>query len=301
MRLETMTMELPAQTFFKPNANWWVMMAAHPWLRYRELVDVGAGMGHLTDALVDRGYTCRGIDHNTREGQSALVENVNAEDLYLTWDECAIIARPCHGIGLDLILKQLVGTCEVLYVGLDRNVEDDLDGYVYTLLAEDVGEDGENCWRVLTNEDEAETWCLIMSHGGKKELWRDGGRRWESGGGGGFPKGDEEIFETHRVADDFQLYRTREEVINDDPTLRNGWIEPDGAWYPGHSQSHSYIMGAVFGISEGRAEAAGFVRCYGLSYQFYTCNTRPTAAQVKWLKRLKFRIREHFEEVRSVE
>lgn len=293
--------KLPQQTFFRPTENWWRLLASTLWLRHRRYVDVGAGMGALTDAMVASGYACRGVDINTRDGQSERVELGHAQDLYLCWDDCAIVARPSHGLGLDIILKSLVGNSEVLYLGLPENVESDLFwAYHYEILATDVGEEGEVAVRVICTHDKNQTWRKIVTAHGQAEWWRDGGNKWLNCAGGGFPKGDEKILETRLLSDYYQLYSTPEEACDNEPVdLRNGWIDPEGTWYPARSERHATVLQELFGITEGRAEEIGFVRCYGYRETFYTVRDKITFHQRARLKRLGFDLRHDFEEERS--
>lgn len=296
---------LPPHTFFNPTEAWWEFLKPTMWLHHKRFVDVGAGMGHLTDAMVENGYECRGVDILERAGQSDRVSMGDGADLWLNWDDVAIVARPSHGVGLELILQNLVGESEVLYIDLGKNLEHDLDGYHTEVMAEGVGEDDEKVIRILAQEGYAERWCKIVMHGGREEWWIDDGDRWCNSAGGGFPKDRQEVLDTRLLSSVYQFYETPEAICDfEDEKLRDGWIAPDGEWYPGHYMDHARIMNGVFGITEARAEERGFVRCYSrvhLNYQtWYTCRDKPNRAQRATLRRLDFNLREDFEEERSI-
>jgi len=292
--------ELPANTFFKPIENWWKLMEETLWLRHRRHIDVGAGMGKLTGAMVRRGYTCRAIDSNTRPGQLDLVELEDANAIWLDWDDCAIIARPSHGLGLDMILSNLVGNSEVLYVGLPKNIEGDLHGHHHEIIAKDVGEKGEMVARVLCSENKYEKWCLLDKEYGK-EWWIDGGDRWVNSGGGGHPKGGEKIIEEKVLASEHQSYKSVEEVC-DQRYEGDGWVAPDGEHYPGSYDTHADILQYAFGITEGRAEELGFIRCRKSKSEWknrYCGDLPPTKQQLSTLERLGFDVVDDMEELRS--
>lgn len=48
-----MGLRLPPQRFFEPNKRFWEFIESTLWLRHRRLWDVGAGMGQLTDGLLE--------------------------------------------------------------------------------------------------------------------------------------------------------------------------------------------------------------------------------------------------------
>ncbi len=298
-------MELPAQTFFQPTEAWWKLLEDTPWLRFRRYQDIGAGMGDLTDAMEEHGYDCNGYDLCSRTGQSERVVLEDGVEQYFNWDDCVILARPNHGHGLELLLEHHVGTCEVLYVGLVKNVERDLGGYVHEAMTEGwaVGEEGEVAIRVICKEGEGEQWCQITNHYGNLEWWMDDGNRWTNSAGGGFPQKGEKVHQRIEIADPYQMYGTFEELCDQKEGQDNGWIDPAGGWYPAQSSRHAIVLQGLLGITERRAEELGFVRCYGSKSTlrtFYTRTTgKPTIPQLKRLRALGFDLKGDFEKVRE--
>ena len=256
------TLKLPGQTFFKPNNNWWKLLADTPWLHHRKFVDIGAGQGLLTLAMLERGYETEAIDLNHRAGQHGIVQIGDAADQYYTEDHCLVVARPCHGHFYDQLWRRHAGRPDVLYVGLGKNMEMDLHGTTSVLLASNVGEDGEDVYQVLCIEAEEEQG---LAHGGQiREPIKD------------------------------YLSRRGHETC--------GWILPDGTFYPVQSTNHAVFLAACLGITEARAEELHFVRCYGAEdHQLYSMRLggSPSKAQKKRLVELGYHVRHDLEEVRT--
>ena len=301
---------LLSQIFFQPTKLWWAMLAQTPWLRYREFYDIGAGMGHLTMQMLEHGYPCIAYDLHERPGQYAVVELRDALGTYYPDHGCLILARPCHGDFPERVFRENCGYCEVLYVGLERNVEQDLAGMVYTLIMSGVGEDGEHCWRVIGPEEDCKPWYRLEAECWSQPGWmtegsRNGGDWWLNAVGGGFPKGSIEtkVLEERPLIGYHQLTQDPEQLVSRREDERSGWIEPSGKWWPVEYAGHSHFMDMVFGISEARAEEVGFVRCCGGNpgTRHYLCSRRPTAAQARTLRRVGYHVRDDHAETREVE
>ena len=299
-------MILPEQKFFEPTPAFWDLMDSHAWLRWKRFWDVGAGMGHLTDEMVATGRECVGLDACVRPNQSNLVKLEDVTARYFTPDDCLLVARPCHGDWLRTLFARNAGTAEILYIGLERNFDDDLNGFYTDPLADDVGKDGESVLRITGEVGKAERWCLLDCDFWNSPNWMiDKGSRWENSMGGGFSKDDTEVtvLEEKHLMNYFQEYGPKEQYCSDQEDLDNGWIAPNGEWFPGHSSQHAAILTHVLGITEARAEELGFVRCYGSPHAFWSRRGagRPTDKQIDRLKELKFDLKRDFEVERSVE
>lgn len=116
------------------------------------IFDVGAGAGHVTLTLVDAGLKCAAIDMCEHANQVTNVHMADGTDFPYSPDAVVMLCRPCHGGFAEDVIQQAVTSkaSVVLYVGLERNVEDDLGDLLprFKKVAEDVGQDGEAIWRM---------------------------------------------------------------------------------------------------------------------------------------------------------
>ena len=113
----------------------------------RPLIDVGAGIGLLTKVLRDKGMKCLPIDIYERDETIVDVAPLDATEMEFPSDCVPIIARPCHGYFVaPTVRNALTRVPFVLYVGLAKNFELDLDGLDFCKLEIclfNAGEDGE--------------------------------------------------------------------------------------------------------------------------------------------------------------
>ncbi len=294
-------MQLPDQTFFSPTPKFWTWLEQQEWLRWQKFWDIGAGMGHLTEAMVKSGRECVGVDKYARPSQSPLVRIEDATQLNYGPDDCLIIARPCHGEFVGGVLCHAAGQAEVLYIGLERNIDLDLDGWHHELLIEDAGEEGEAVYRVLGRVSDMKEWCLLETDFWNAPQWMtsiDGS--WRNKMGGRFPKNPGmQILERRLYSSPYQIRCSIGDICPQNDDLENGWITPTGQWYGGEDMQHADILTYVLGITEARAEAVGFVRCYGGS-PFWTSQRGRTTPQQRTKLRQRGLDTRDFQEQREV-
>lgn len=140
---------LPDLKFFEPTEEFlrWVNRNYPTSIIY----DVGAGLGHVTKALRDRGCKALAIDLNYRETEGPLqVVIADGESYQYEEGSVVMVCRPCHGQFTEQVIEQS-SRCNVtamLYVGLKRNVQDDLGVYFskFDMVLSKAGEDGESVW-----------------------------------------------------------------------------------------------------------------------------------------------------------
>lgn len=261
---------LPDNTFFNPSDNFWDLLQSD-WYHYRRVIDAGCGVGEVSRGLRDRGRDYVAIDlHQRREqgGSDIDIRIMNICEWYCEYGDLLIVARPNHsGWATEALVTAVRDRAEAIYVGLEKNISVDLDGLVIEKLREDVGGDGESAWRVLGRRSELSTYCLIQPEFWDEPHWQlrnDSTKMWENPLGGGFdidmPR-DTKILET-RLLHSFDQIQVSSDTLCD-PEELGGWIAPDGSFYGCKSRLHSEVVERVLGISEGRAERLGFVRCYG--------------------------------------
>jgi hypothetical protein len=113
--------------------------------RGRLIIDVGAGQGHVTQALGDRGHAAVGIDVRT-DGSYAPVLCANGSRFPYPVGCVVLFCRPCHGVFVESSITRAVqcGAWTVLYAGLRANVCGDLGWYRRRFKRADVvGQKGE--------------------------------------------------------------------------------------------------------------------------------------------------------------
>lgn len=136
-------MVLPAGRFFTPTEEFFAIMQQFEGVRF---VDAGCGNGLLAVEARPWDITMVGVDLIVRVGQDPNVIIMDA--LHMPYNESlwALICRPNHdGWCEDVARKALEAGAKVLYVGLERNVEDDLGDLMFNVetVYTDVGQDGE--------------------------------------------------------------------------------------------------------------------------------------------------------------
>lgn len=142
---------LPSQKFFNPTVRFlrW-MKRQYP---SAVIYDVGSGLGHVAQALFERGLKVLALDLHFRESREEYpVVIVDGESYEYESGSVVMLCRPCHGQFSEEVISQAVrcNAAVVLYVGLDRNVDDDLGVFreQFTKTLSQAGEDGETVWRL---------------------------------------------------------------------------------------------------------------------------------------------------------
>lgn len=99
---------------------------------YRGLTiyDVGAGQGHVAEALRARGHEIIAIDISERDG-ARLVFIANGVTEPYEAGSVVMLCRPCHGWFAEAVVKQAARcrAAHVLYVGKPKNRRADLGRY----------------------------------------------------------------------------------------------------------------------------------------------------------------------------
>jgi hypothetical protein len=140
---------LPAQTFFNPKKNFLDFMKKRFRLRY--VYDVGAGQGHVTVALRKAGVKkVNPIDIFPRDGQDTKINHGDGTTYPFKANSLVMLCRPCHGMFAEDTIKNALKreVSSILYVGLAKNVKNDLGGFYrkFKRVLVNIGEDKENLW-----------------------------------------------------------------------------------------------------------------------------------------------------------
>ena len=135
--------------FFNPNKNFYKFMQQ---FKDRILIDAGAGIGHVTGALIDRGYKIVAIDLYPPISMRCpgkikpLIQMFDATRFPYPEGSIVLIIRPCHS---DWILQTAKYAWDrkarVIYIGLQKNVEIDFydDMFQYKEIGNNLGKQKE--------------------------------------------------------------------------------------------------------------------------------------------------------------
>lgn len=249
--------------FFYPNERFFEFIGQLPY-RYKKFTDMGCGNARLTRMMREKGFECKAVDLYTRDNAEVDdVQEVDYQTLNFGEDDCLLFARPSHDGACN---KFLSGKWNVyatrFYIGLEKNVEDDLLGLEYEQVAEDVGCDGEHIWRVWGRKEHLNQYFLIHSRYWLEPGWMKQEKGyWRNDNGGGFNIGGEEILDSKYMPSADALGVPKETLCREDTD--SGWIAPDGEWFGAAYAEHDIVMYSVIGISVARGEKIGFIRCAG--------------------------------------
>lgn len=136
--------------FFNPTEKFFVWFSKQYPDQFRDIYDVGAGLGHTSRLLKDRGYYPKAIDIAPRELQEYEVEQADGASYEYHPGSIVLICRPCHGYFPEFVVQQAFESrvTNIIYIGFEKNLENDLGKYSkdFKLAATEVGEDGESLW-----------------------------------------------------------------------------------------------------------------------------------------------------------
>ena len=140
---------LPGMQFFKPLPSFTEWLPAHA--GGRRIVDCGAGMGHLEQAMVTGGYgRVVSIDVFARKNPVADVALLDARQFPFGPTDLGVICRPSHDRWIiETIARARSRGAEILYVGLPRNLDIDLDARTLARAVRHPIVAGEDCETAL--------------------------------------------------------------------------------------------------------------------------------------------------------
>ena len=145
--------------FFRPNdefINWLKKYAGG-----RVVVDVGCGEGCLLYNMMKAEIPCVGVDpyfpvisdpDRDFETPFGNIVRQKGETSRLIQNEKAlvVIARPCHNGFCEKVILNKGPKTEALYIGLPRNVEEDLGDLKYEIISDfEIGDEGEKVYKIL--------------------------------------------------------------------------------------------------------------------------------------------------------
>ena len=280
--------------FFLPNDRFFAWADKN---LFRDMVfDVGAGKGHVTDALALRGISVLGLDPYGRAGRHVMLRDGTDFD-YPSGATTVMLCRPCHG---DFVARVIERAAErdverVLYVGLERNLDRDLQDrrHRFVLRETSVGDDGENIWewRMRGQKKNEMDVALVRFPYGQGSFWVcDAGSVWENWTGGRMPKGGgAEVLDRRTVPSTREGWQSLDWTVTgyaSKPDADYGWLAPDGTFYGCDYQGHASLAELILKRDVSDLEAEKFVRVDGpgaLGRESFRVDGELTEAQRAWL------------------
>jgi uncharacterized UPF0146 family protein len=263
---------LPPFQFFEPTEeflNWLVERIKH-----KVVIEVGAGQGHLSLALLERGIKVLSIDAFEREGQVAPIVVADATRFIYPKSSVVLMARPSRGEWItETINRVLDSASEIYYIARPSRVDSDLFEFALegTHLFSDAGNDEEEVHHFkLEKETGMEKFYLITwGHGhlvmGPSWMQRVGDK-WVGPSGGGFYSrdGGEQILDTVDAEDWYDLDWSRTSLALREEGCTSGWVSPKGKFFPCGSKDHDEYAYLVLRKEVRELEEGGWARLGGI-------------------------------------
>ena len=262
------------------------------WLVYmangRPIIDCGCGEGQVTEELFRRGANVMGLDIRAEIDTQLMVFRVDATTFSFPAGCIVLFARPCHSDWVERTIKQAKHRADViLYVGFDRNLDDDLGefAYLFKKIGKNVGKEHEYLWFMRRVNNDLSRWCLVKTPYWPAPSWvEDGDTCWVNLAGGYCPKGDKDQVLDRVLVDDYHtLDWTRTGLL--DPKSDSGWLDPNGTFYGCASQDHIQFADLILHSSQEELMKKGWCHVWGKrSDPYWSVGMRLTAEQRNWLR-----------------
>lgn len=260
------------QDFFVPRSSFAQLVLETPWMRYRPHLDIGSGRGLLAATLALAGLEVSAIDILRRPTQEYPVTICDAATWGYEGRPVVWVARPCHdGWISDAFDRALsMDAMDLIYIGLERNVESDLEDWSHELMWQNVGEKGEHAWRVYCRRDQGQRVVLLRDQhcwGYYRETEYRGtteARRYNAVGGYmPIPNGS---IQALKLAHGLEQMHVPPAAFasaihhHQDDRRPHGWLDTDGLlWRCGYCE-HEALLHEVLAIDNARARRLGFVQ-----------------------------------------
>lgn len=139
-------------TFFVPTKEFLEWLAEYVGDQF--VIEVGAGQCHFTQAMHRHKIKAMAIearpsDETLRRCCNFLFPKpVEESEIILNEKSIVIAARPDHSGWFESLPGLIHPESELVYIGLERNLDRDIPGWTLERLYNNAGEDGEHMWRV---------------------------------------------------------------------------------------------------------------------------------------------------------
>jgi hypothetical protein len=143
---------LDCSKYFHPTAQFIRWMKEHHGTQH--IYDVGAGVGQVSSVLANAGLHITAIDLEPRHESEFPVIQADSTEYQFEKNSVVMLCRPCHEDGFvrNTILRALnCGVRAIVYVGLQRNVRQDLGGYYRKFVKRrirNIGHADERIWEM---------------------------------------------------------------------------------------------------------------------------------------------------------
>lgn len=275
---------LPDQTFFYPTEDFLNYICSKA--KGKTIIDCGCGNGQLVMELRQRKQNAIGIDIAFRDNSYIMnVVPMDAKDFSYTNSHLVIIARPSHGEWISFVIsKAIVNGADVIYVGLEKNINNDIGEFHEKELILDfgkAGKDNEGAF-LIRGVEKIRKFCLLQDkYNNNRKYWKESeGNKWINVAGGWMPKSKEDkIIETVEAESFEGLDWTKTSFIN--PDSDSGWLDRYGKWYGCSTMEHDFIAYYILKKSIEELEKEGYVRVY--DEKNWICKKRLSPDQRNWL------------------
>jgi len=274
-----------SQEFFSPTKtfiDWLVQYKGN-----RTIVEAGCGSAPI--ARRTKGVIP--IDLYYQHDQPAETLLLDATTFHYNSKYLVVLARPCHSDWTHkLIEKTNRDGAEVLYVGLEKNLEYDIPKNIKTHQLPNA--DSEHIVISIPPTSKMRTFVLLKTSYFCSWMEDDGSWYRNSNGGGGPKKSweESEILEKVEAEDFCDLDWFKTDITTKNGDGQHGWIEPNGTFWPCSYMNHDMVIDLCFKRSVESVEKAGWTRVSGADV---ICQRTLTDAQISKLQALGKKIPEY--------
>jgi len=256
--------------FFNPHPKFWTYIKKI--IGMRTLVDCGCGDGLLLDQARHNRIDIIGIDFLNMSYRSDVIP-MKSEAFWFNRNNLPIMCRPCRGEWIHETIHNAMkkGCKEFLYVGVQRNLKDDIDNlrnqYTISLEVEDVGTSDEKEFlysiKPMKTEEQKSVYFLVKTRYWEFPSWVEelNARFWVNYNGGHNPRSSsDKILKTQEANDYTELDWSMCGLTSD--LEEGGWLSPEGTFYGCHYSNHDLVASLILKCKVENLEKFGWIRIH---------------------------------------